>query len=430
MRPSVYLRSLLASLGGEGGLVDAGAVTLRAKPKQRRNSTATIPHRFESFIDREPEAETSLPDNKLSDMLTERLQELVSSRVSSEDSVMRPSSSVEALVSSESFVQPVRDPDAGPMREFTPYISKVLSRTGCCSRRESSALISRGHVSVNGQTITDSKFVCSPRDAVSVVGVSGTLRFSPPRLWVYHKPRNVSSSLYDPQGRKVLMAHAATLGFDHIVPVCPLPFSQHGLMLLTNDGALGSYIESPSTQLQHVYRLRVSPSLSPLLAQRLTEGGVDVDGVSHKGYEFTVDPRRSERYVKLRVRGEELPVSDVMKSLGRVVQRGGRVSLGPFRLDGLGLGQTKEVVIPPSYFSQIGDSWRPFIERDWPFFRRRRIRALRSLCQFRVLSQKEMEELDSLVSEETLSAGEVVQKSRNEFAERLSARPLVDVPLH
>eukprot|EP00742_Colponemidia_sp_Colp-10_P028449 GILJ01035710.1.p1 GENE.GILJ01035710.1~~GILJ01035710.1.p1 ORF type:complete len:188 (-),score=6.47 GILJ01035710.1:20-583(-) len=185
-------------------------------------------------------------------------------------------------------------------------------------------------------------------------------------------------------------------------------------------------MEHPLTQLSHVYRLRITPALSPVLCQRLNERGVDVDGVNHKNYDFSVDPRRSKNYLRVKVRGEELPVLDIIRSLGRSVKRGGRVSIGPFQLDGLALGTTREVVIPPSYFKHVGDHWKPFVERDWPFFRRKRIRMLRLMGKHRVLSQKEMEELDAYSTEETQESLRINLQANDKG---LPVRPLINIPL-
>eukprot|EP00656_Telonema_subtile_P027365 TRINITY_DN29421_c0_g1_i1.p1 TRINITY_DN29421_c0_g1~~TRINITY_DN29421_c0_g1_i1.p1 ORF type:complete len:104 (-),score=7.84 TRINITY_DN29421_c0_g1_i1:89-400(-) len=44
--------------------------------------------------------------------------------------------------------------------------------------------------------------------------------------------------------------------------------------------------------------------------------------------------------------------------------------------------------------------WKPFVERDWPYFRRNRAKKLKMLAQVRPLSQVEMAELDAFTFDE------------------------------
>lgn len=86
-----------------------------------------------------------------------------------------------------------------------------------------------------------------------------------------------------------------------------------------------------------------------------------------------------------------MPISHLLQHLGRVVERGGRISFGPFALGGLAVGSIREVTVPPFFLQHVGHIWKPFIERDWPFFRRQRVARLRRLSRYRELSAKEVE---------------------------------------
>ena len=284
--------------------------------------------------------------------------------------------------------------------ERVPKLFRALQRACFASRRESIRLISQGCVRVNNKITTDAFATVSPSDDIHVEGVKGRVRFAPPRLWMFHKPRFVSTSAHEASGRAVITKYTQLLGFDHLIPILPIPFAGHGLMMFTNDGSLAEFMNSPTSGLQLSYRLRVTPPIEPSLAQKFNEKGIQIDGVFHKNYQMTVDPHRSANYVKVKVRREELPVHEVMKHLGRTVKRGGRTSIGMFELASLPMGVTKEVPIPPYLLNSASVMWKPFVERDWPFFRRNRAKKLKLLAQTRPLSPAEMAELDGFTFDE------------------------------
>eukprot|EP00758_Cryptobia_borreli_P018253 Tbor_TRINITY_DN6630_c0_g1::TRINITY_DN6630_c0_g1_i1::g.3091::m.3091/K06178/rluB; 23S rRNA pseudouridine2605 synthase len=376
----------------------------------------------------------------VSDMIHERLQELSLQSIPSDFSLLAEAHSqsgeeMSHAVPSVSADNPIVEPKETPMPESAiPFIFKALQRVGCSSRREALNLCASGDVTINGAVCRDAFTVVRPEDDIRVSGIRGRLRFAAPRLWKYHKPRMVSTSTFDNSGRDLFIKHARILGVDHVIPVGSLPFTAHGLMLLTNDGILAQYLDHPSTNIQRTYRLRVAPAMSPELVNRLNEKGVDIDGVRYNDYDFFVDPRRSKNYVLVKVRSEVIPVYEVMKHLGRVIKRGSRTGFGPFDILSMSLGSIKEAPIPQAYLNKAGDVWKPFIERDWPFFRRLRIMKLKSLARYRALNQDEIQELEAYSFDEVKDSISFSEEERQLLSEQaafdpIPSRPIVDVAL-
>lgn len=286
------------------------------------------------------------------------------------------------------------------------YLLRVLPRASFCSRREASAMIASGQVKVNNVVERNPFRLVKAEDDVHVAGHTSRLRFAPPRLWMYHKPANVIVSRNDTAGRTLIGKHARILGMDHLIPVGSLPMRAHGILLLTNDGELSRYLENPRANMQRTYLLRVRPAIDPILAHKLNTEGININGRQYRGaMEFMVNPAAKSRYsLKVKVRGEAMPISHVMQHLGRKIERGGRVSFGAFSLSTLAVGSLREVTVPPFYADRLGAVWKPFVERDWPYFRRQRVRRLRHLCRYRELTPRELEELDNFTYEEMQEA--------------------------
>ncbi|KAF8291109.1 putative tRNA pseudouridine synthase A [Trypanosoma cruzi] len=311
------------------------------------------------------------------------------------------------------------------------FLLRCLPRAGFCSRREALSIIASGQVRVDNVVERNPFRLVRAENSIHVESHSGRLRFAPPRLWMYHKPAYVIVSRNDVAGRTLMTKHARILGMDHLVPVGSLPMRAHGLLLLTNDGELSRLLENPKTMIQQTYLLRVRPAIDPVLAHKLNTEGILVNGNRYNNVEFFVNPAMKSRYsLKVKVRGETMPVAHLMQHLGRTVERGGRISFGPFSMSGLPVGSIREVTVPPYYMQHSGAVWKEFIERDWPFFRRQRVSRLRRLSRYRELTPRELEELDNFTYEELKDAlsfeSQELKATSEEELRRMSVRPTLN----
>jgi pseudouridine synthase len=285
------------------------------------------------------------------------------------------------------------------------HLIRTLPRAGFCSRREAGAIIASGQVRVNNVVERNPFRLVRAEDDIHLSGHQSRLRFAPPRLWMYHKPANVIVSRNDVAGRTLITKHARILGMDHLVPIGSLPMRAHGILLLTNDGELSRFLENPKSMVQRTYLLRVRPAMDPLLVHKLNTEGIQINGRRYRNAEFFVNPATKSRYsVKVKVRGETMPIAHLMQHLGRTIERGGRISFGPFALSNLAVGSLREVTVPPFYMDHLGSTWQSFVERDWPYFRRQRVSRLRRLCRYRELTPRELEELDNYTYDEVKDA--------------------------
>eukprot|EP00759_Apiculatamorpha_spiralis_P014503 PhF_6_TR21148/c0_g1_i1/m.30429 len=105
--------------------------------------------------------------------------------------------------------------------------------------------------------------------------------------------------------------------------------------------------------------------------------------------------------VRVSVRGKlPMRIQTLMEKIGRKCERVTRISVGPYSIRGTNAGTFKAVHVPSAYLKYVNPTWQPFIERDWPYFRAARLRRLRALSRVKILSPKEMVELDEYSMEE------------------------------
>jgi 23S rRNA pseudouridine2605 synthase len=139
-------------------------------------------------------------------------------------------------------------------------LQKIIARAGVASRRHAEELISSGHVSVNGRTVTElGTKADESRDHIKVSGK--LLRPESERIYLLlHKPPEVVSTMSDPEGRLAVrdLLHGVSA---RVFPVGRLEYHWSGLVFLTNDGDLANRILH-ARHLPQTYQMKLKSLLT------------------------------------------------------------------------------------------------------------------------------------------------------------------------
>ena len=105
----------------------------------------------------------------------------------------------------------------------TERLSKYLSRSGICSRREAERLIKHGMVFVDKKKINSNIAVNESSDIKIFTknGEKAPLK-EESKLWIFYKPRGLICTLSDPQKRMTIyeyLKEKTTLSIEHIISV-------------------------------------------------------------------------------------------------------------------------------------------------------------------------------------------------------------------
>ena len=153
-------------------------------------------------------------------------------------------------------------------------IQKIIARAGVTSRRAAEELITSGRVRVNGQLVTELGAKANSReDTVEVDGKR--LVHTAPVYVALHKPRNVVSTLSDPEGRPSVAELLEGVG-TRVVPVGRLDFATSGVLLATNDGDFSQGLLHPKKGVPKTYVVKVTGLMEPADLE-LWERGVDLE---------------------------------------------------------------------------------------------------------------------------------------------------------
>jgi len=210
-----------------------------------------------------------------------------------------------------------------------------LARAGVASRRGADELIKAGRVTVNGQPGRLNTFVES-RDRVELDG--RRLQLQKQAYVLLHKPAGVVTTARDPHGRPTvvgLVRHPA-----RVVPVGRLDADTTGALLLTNDGELAHRLAHPRYEVDKVYLAEVDGDPSRETLARLEQGVELEDGRTAPARARRLGPGRVELVLH---EGRKHQVKRMLEAVGHPVRRLHRSRYGPLTLDGLKVGQWREL---------------------------------------------------------------------------------------
>ena len=213
-------------------------------------------------------------------------------------------------------------------------LQKLLAHAGIASRRKAEEIIIAGRVSVNGRTVTE---LGSKADLqTDEVKVDGQV-ISEPKQHIYfalHKPKNVVSTVYDPQGRQTVMSFFKGMR-ERVYPVGRLDYASEGLMLLTNDGDFANRLLSPASHVTKTYLVKVKGSLTTEEEETFRRG-IPMHGrkTAPAGLKL-IRPGENPWYEVRLVEGRQNQIRIMFKHFDKLVEKLKRVKIGFLELGDL-----------------------------------------------------------------------------------------------
>lgn len=228
-------------------------------------------------------------------------------------------------------------------------IQLIIRDAGLGSRRDAEEMIREHRVTLNGTIVEHPGDTADPeKDHIKVDGK--LLRPSDPRkhYYLFNKPRNVVSTMDDPQGRPCVGDIIKPLK-KRLFTVGRLDFDAEGLMILTNDGDLAHNLSHPSKGIERTYMVKVRGTPDDKTLARIRRGMSIGDGERIGEVTWTVVKRqKTTTWVRMVLReGKKNEIKRIFLRLNHPVRRIRRVGFGPFQLGTLPVG-----------------TWRPLTESE------------------------------------------------------------------
>jgi 23S rRNA pseudouridine2605 synthase len=223
-------------------------------------------------------------------------------------------------------------------------VDRLLSKRGIASRGTSQEWIRAGRVRINGRVIRDpATWVLWPKDAVSID--DRPIQDSVKRFILFHKPRGVITTHSDEKGRKTIFdVLPADLGYMHAVG--RLDQATSGLLLLTNDSVLSSYLTDSAHKVMRTYLVTVRGEFTEAQAAEAVAGVVDGgEPLQCHTVKIQKSSGRESHLVVVLIQGKNREIRRLFQSLGHEVTRLRRIQYGPFKLEDLPSGGWREIPI-------------------------------------------------------------------------------------
>ena len=222
-------------------------------------------------------------------------------------------------------------------------LQKYLAERGVASRRAAEKMIAEGRVAVNGVIVVTMGAKVDPeRDQVSVDGEQ-IINLPRPRYILLFKPAGYICSAHDERGRRTVLDLLEGVT-ERVYPVGRLDYDTSGLLLLTNDGELTNKLLHPSHQVTKTYWADVEgvPDSQDLL--RLRQGVMLSDGITAPAQARIRRIKNGNASVELKIHeGRNRQVRRMMEAVGHPVRYLSRRQLAFLNLDGLKVGQWREL---------------------------------------------------------------------------------------
>ncbi|MEZ6093656.1 MAG: pseudouridine synthase [Pirellulaceae bacterium] len=220
-------------------------------------------------------------------------------------------------------------------------LQRVLAAAGFGSRRECEELITEGRVEVDDEVVTELGSKVDP--ATQKILVDGEkVKVQRFEYFAVNKPPGVVSTNKDPSGRtRVIDLIRSEF---RVYNVGRLDMSSEGLILVTNDGDLANHLTHPKYGIEKTYQVQTVGVPHPDQLEQLEKGVYLAEGKAKAKSVRILKKNRVGAILEIVLEeGRNREIRRLLARIGHKVTRLQRVAIGPVLLDGLPLGQYRDL---------------------------------------------------------------------------------------
>lgn len=221
-------------------------------------------------------------------------------------------------------------------------LERAFSKLGLASRTQAREWITQGRVKVNGNVAKDPLLPVVPeRIKLAVDGQAlGATRW---RTVLLYKPKGVVTTRSDEKNRPTVFSFLGEDG-SYLHPVGRLDMATTGLLLLTNDTRLSSWLTDPKNKIVRIYAVTakgcVTADETALMVRGIKDAG-EILRAEHAVIRKT-SQRESHLVVEL-TEGKNREIRRMFEAIGHEVTALKRLAFGALQLGKMMPGQYREL---------------------------------------------------------------------------------------
>lgn len=215
---------------------------------------------------------------------------------------------------------------------------RALSKLGYSSRTQALAFIKNSEILIHGKPCTDPEMPVSLTHT-KIFHNDHLIRMDNFLLVRLYKPRNIITSRNDEQNRPTVYSLLPD-NLQKLHCVGRLDYATSGLLLLTNNTRLSSWLTDPLNAIKRVYLVSVRGLVTQDSLTRMIQGISD-NGDILKSDDVVIrkSSRRESHLVITLTEGKNREIRRMCKSIGHEVTKLKRVSYGPLSLGDMTPGE-------------------------------------------------------------------------------------------
>lgn len=219
---------------------------------------------------------------------------------------------------------------------------RALSKLGLASRTQAQELIALGEITVDGAICCNpNRLVCL--ETTSIIHNNQTIKKAQQVVYILYKPRSIITSRKDEDGRPTVYTLLPP-NLHHLHCVGRLDFATSGLLILTNDTMLSSWLTDPANGVLRVYTVTVRGLFTPENALSMQNGITDDNQKLQTSNILVRKASKRESHLVLTLtEGKNREIRRMCKAVGHEVTRLKRVSYGGLELGNLQPGEFRQV---------------------------------------------------------------------------------------
>ncbi|MGT2799811.1 pseudouridine synthase [Streptococcus marmotae] len=214
-------------------------------------------------------------------------------------------------------------------------LDKFLVECGLGSRTEVKKILKSGKVMVNETIEKSAKAQIDEKEDI-ITYQGQVLTYEKFVYYLLNKPKGVISATEDAKHKTVLDLLDDTARQKEVFPVGRLDIDTHGLLLLTNNGALAHELLSPKKHVEKLYQAEVAGIMTAEDRNRFAQG-IELKDFTCQPADLEIietDENEETSLVHIRIaEGKFHQVKRMVAACGKEVTDLQRLSMGPLTLD-------------------------------------------------------------------------------------------------